>query len=103
MWQGMGRMQQVLFGEATSGLHDGAILTLEAATNICLRGAWDARKARFRPCFLPVIVGIPAAIAALILFCQILRLVITWRPRWTRPFVEEYVKPAFEELSLIHI
>jgi len=58
----------------------------------------DYRTARFTPCFLPVISTLPALLGALILLFYSLRLFDAYRPRWTRPFIEEK-KASPDELS----
>jgi hypothetical protein len=49
----------------------------------------DVDSARFTPCFLPVITAAPAVIAALILLSYSLQIFEVFRPRWTKPFVQE--------------
>jgi hypothetical protein len=49
----------------------------------------DVRTARFTPCFLPVVTATPAIIAALILLIYSLRTFDAYRPRWTKPFLQE--------------
>jgi hypothetical protein len=49
----------------------------------------DVDSARFTPCFLPVITAAPAIIAALILLSYSLQIFEVFRPRWTKPFVQE--------------
>ncbi|KAK0856280.1 hypothetical protein LTR03_001371 [Friedmanniomyces endolithicus] len=90
-------MQQVISERPVSGPSH---TTLHNVTHICFHGAWDNREARFRPCVLPVIAGIPAVIALLVLISHILRLLLPWRPSWMKPFVEEYNKPAVKDSSI---
>ncbi|KXL48282.1 MAG: hypothetical protein FE78DRAFT_87378 [Acidomyces sp. 'richmondensis'] len=66
-------------------------------TGICFKNAWDLRNARFQPCFMPFVLGLPAAVAVVVLTFQILGLVVQWRPRWTRPFVEEIPQCQLDE------
>ncbi|KAK0247559.1 hypothetical protein LTS09_017288 [Friedmanniomyces endolithicus] len=73
---------------------------LRNVTHVCFHGAWDNREARFQPCMLPVIAGIPAVIALLVLISHILRLLLPWRPTWMRPFVKEYDKPAVKDSAI---
>ncbi|KAF2684468.1 ABC bile acid transporter-like protein [Lentithecium fluviatile CBS 122367] len=61
---------------------------------------WDRQTARFTPCFLPVISTIPAILGALVLLLYSLRLLDAYRPRWTKPFVEE-TKTSPDELRPI--
>lgn len=49
----------------------------------------DVDSARFTPCFVPVITAIPAIVAGLLLLTYALRFLQAYKPRWTRPFVEE--------------
>lgn len=60
---------------------------------ICWNTAWNHKLARIEPCFLPVIVAIPALVAAVIVLWQSVSLVVPWRPRWTRSFVVEDYDP----------
>lgn len=90
-------IQQILPGGAQSGHHDASIFANEGP-RYCFTNVWDASEARFRTCFLPVIVGVPAAIAAAILLAQIFGLLVQWRPRWTRPFVKEHFELVAEDL-----
>lgn len=46
-------------------------------------------RARFNPCFLPVISAVPAIIAACIVLLYALQLLDPYRPRWTRAFITE--------------
>ena len=85
-------MQQVLSGAAPSGLRELAAFEPQ----ICFKHVWIPETAHFRSCFLPVIAGIPAVLAAAILVVQIVRLLAPWRAKWMRPFVEEIVEPAVE-------
>lgn len=66
-------------------------------TRICFKDAWDFGNARFRPCFMPVVLGLPALVAAAVLTVQILGLVVPWRPRWTRPFVDGLPEDQIDE------
>ncbi|KAF2180532.1 P-loop containing nucleoside triphosphate hydrolase protein [Zopfia rhizophila CBS 207.26] len=50
---------------------------------------WDPTRARFTPCFLPVISAVPAVIAVCILLTYALRLFNAYRPRWTKAFITE--------------
>ncbi|KAK4543308.1 hypothetical protein LTR36_005667 [Oleoguttula mirabilis] len=89
-------MQQVFLGGAVSGLPN-ALGTTGDGSRVCFTNVWDATDASFRLCFLPVVVGIPAVIAGVIVLCQVLGLLISWRPQWTKPFVEEHPMPAVED------
>ena len=82
-------MQQTLSGEAFIATNNGS--------KYCFTGLWDNREAKFRTCFLPIVACTPAAIAALILSIQAAGLLVPWRPRWTRPFVEETAEPPIED------
>ncbi|CAK4031265.1 ABC transporter [Lecanosticta acicola] len=84
-------MQHVLSGGDLAGFAS------TSATSICFNNVWIPEEAHFRPCFLPVIAGIPGVLAAVILLIQLLRIVLPRGPRWTRPFVEEIVEPTMEE------
>lgn len=90
-------MQQVVFGGAVPGLHD-ALHTTRDGARYCFTDIWDATEATFSPCFLPVIVAIPAVIATAVLLGKILSLVLPGRPRWTRPFVIEHATDVVDEL-----
>lgn len=59
---------------------------------ICFSGIWNDREARFEQCFLPIVASAPALIAAAILLHQALGYLVTWRPKWTQPFVEEEIQ-----------
>ncbi|KAF2125145.1 P-loop containing nucleoside triphosphate hydrolase protein [Dothidotthia symphoricarpi CBS 119687] len=59
---------------------------------------WDTRTARFTPCSLPFISSIPVVVGALILLTYLLRAFNPYRPRWTKPFVEE-PKEILDELD----
>ncbi|ESZ94420.1 putative ABC bile acid transporter [Sclerotinia borealis F-4128] len=52
---------------------------------------WDSVNARFEACFIPFIAGIPAVIAALIIFGLLVQLIPIHQllPSWLQPFVEE--------------
>ncbi|KAL6710910.1 hypothetical protein ACN47E_006785 [Coniothyrium glycines] len=50
---------------------------------------WDVRTARFSPCFIPFIAVLPALLGGLILLTYSLRIFNAYRPRWTKPFVQE--------------
>ncbi|KAK5122993.1 hypothetical protein LTR85_003559 [Meristemomyces frigidus] len=89
-------MQQVFLGGAVPGFHDALDATRDGS-RYCFTSVWDATEARFSTCFLPVILGIPAVVAASILLCQVLGLLIPWRPQWTRPFVQEHHSSATED------
>ncbi|UJO16264.1 ATP-dependent bile acid permease [Fulvia fulva] len=88
-------MAQIILDGARSGQLG---LETPARDGICFNNVWDPQDAHFEQCFLPVIAAIPAILAAAILFLHILRLLIParWRPRWTRPFVEEVLEPQVE-------
>jgi hypothetical protein len=58
----------------------------------------DLRKARFSPCALSVISTLPALLGALVLLRYSLRLLNSYRPRWTKPFIEE-TKASPDELD----
>ena len=60
----------------------------------CWRHLWNHREARFNPCFIPVLTAVPALVGAAIVFCILVKQLLPWRPRWTRPFVEEYIEPS---------
>lgn len=49
----------------------------------------DLDSARFTPCFVPVITALPTIVAVFILLTYALRSFQAYRPRWTKPFVEE--------------
>ncbi|KAF2481208.1 putative ABC transporter [Neohortaea acidophila] len=90
-------MQQIPFGYASLGHHD-TTPSLRNGTTYCFSHVWNDREARFETCFLPIVACVPAALAALVIFFQALTLLIPWRPRWTRPFVEEvYYFPVEDE------
>lgn len=65
---------------------------------VCWRNVWIQEEARFQECFLPVVAAVPALFAALVVLGQFLRFTIlrSWRPRWTRPFIEEVIEPVVE-------
>ncbi|KAH9838909.1 ATP-dependent bile acid permease-like [Teratosphaeria destructans] len=96
-------MQHVL---ASQAVHTGNIYQPPAANqsgnayDYCFGHPWDAREARFRACFLPLIPVVPAAVAAFVLLVQVIRLAIPskWRPIWTRSFIEEHKDPVTEDL-----
>jgi len=56
----------------------------------------DVEHARFTECFLPVVTAAPAVIAALILLTYSMRILEAYRPRWTKPFVQETRKEVGE-------
>ena len=87
-------MQHVLLDPDSSNIFNHGQTT--SSPTICYKNVWDANQARFQPCFLPVVATFPSILAALILFVQALRILIPWRPRWMRPFVEEIVEPTIE-------
>jgi hypothetical protein len=70
----------------------------ERSGNTFINVEKDYRTARFTHCFLPVISTIPALLGACILLCYSLRLLDAYRPRWTRPFIEE-TKTSPDELN----
>ncbi|EME46797.1 hypothetical protein DOTSEDRAFT_70690 [Dothistroma septosporum NZE10] len=86
--------QVVLGGVPPTGIN----LKTLPRDSICFTRIWDSREAHFSQCFLPIIATIPAILAGTILLVQVLRLLIpnSWRPRWTRPFVEEVTEPQVE-------
>lgn len=90
-------MQYVFSGEAPFGHHNVTIPS-PSQPSYCFHDVWDARQARFERCFLGVIALIPTGFAAAILLAQVLRLGISWRPRLTRPFVEE-APPGNDDLE----
>ena len=93
--------QRVLYspGEALPGLDivDYQSPAYNESSGICWHNIWDAREARFEPCFLPVIGALPAVLAAIVLFCHIVSALIRWRPSWTKRFVEEYADDKAED------
>jgi hypothetical protein len=56
----------------------------------------DSAGARFRPCALPVLAGIPLGFIFLILLSYVSDRFLSWRPNWTKPFVKPNVDPPFE-------
>lgn len=84
-------MQHLSSGVALSGLTG-----TEDERRICFTNVWNSHDANLRRCFLPVLEFLPAALATLILLGHILALVVPWRPRWTRAFIDERseTKPA---------
>jgi hypothetical protein len=58
----------------------------------------DLREARFSPCAQSVISTLPALLGGLILLRYSLRIFDSFRPRWTRPFIEE-TKASPDELD----
>ena len=73
-----------MFGDIPAGLHDDS-----AAQRYCFTDVWDRRNGIFKPCFLPLLAFIPAAVAALLIILNICGLLIPWRPQWTRPFAPQ--------------
>ncbi|KAI7091670.1 ABC bile acid transporter [Hortaea werneckii] len=85
--------QAILAGTASNGFHNGSTIISEPP-RCCWNDGWDAKEAKFRLCFLPVVDGVPAALALVILAIVTIGLLVKWRPAWTRPFVEEHVGPT---------
>jgi hypothetical protein len=56
----------------------------------------DVENARFSACFMPIVTAAPAVVAALILLGYSLRIFEAYRPRWTKPFVQETKKEVGE-------
>ncbi|TAQ86636.1 hypothetical protein B7494_g5061 [Chlorociboria aeruginascens] len=52
---------------------------------------WDPVEARICPSYLPYICIFPSLGGAIIVLGHVLRLGISYRPRWLRPFVEEVI------------
>ncbi|QIW98767.1 hypothetical protein AMS68_004285 [Peltaster fructicola] len=62
--------------------------------DICWSSPWDYRQAQFRPCFLPVLQGIPLVIITF----HILGLLLKRRPQWLRPFIVEFPPPKVDDV-----
>lgn len=85
-----GAQQQAAFGL-------GNLFGKSSERRICINNIWNTKEARFDDCFLPVIAIIPAILSIVILFGQVLKFLIPYRPRWAISFVpEEFPDEAVE-------
>lgn len=82
--------QVILDGAASNVFHNGSNI-ISDPRRYCWNDGWDSKEAKFRLCFLPVVAGVPAALALVILGIGTVGVLVKWRPAWIRPFVEEHV------------
>ena len=89
-------MQQIVLGEALSGLRDVAT-AFQDRRQVCFGSIWDVKHARFEHCFIPVLTAIPLVVSVIVLLFNVLSATVPRKPQWARPFVVEIVELAAED------